>query len=423
MESSVLLDVLGGYLPEDREAQRLVALAVERLSTGGTANASRQTLECIAAAVGPLLSRLWKEGYGEPDREVELRIAPLAPLTRRAIKPEQHGLLRVAQDLIESLPPGRGATGCGLDLARLETDRTPLAGRLLYRRLRCELLEVARASARRHALVHAFHRLRLPLGMLKRELPRYLEFIGAGGPHWPLSSFGWSVARGRWYPVDWHALHGLLELLSREPTVERLCRRVSRFSRSLYAPVSAGADPLPSGEIGEGAPPPISLVLDTSGSMRGEGERVSRALLFGLLVHAGGLGRPVRLLYAGSRIQQVAFPPENPDLPTLVSELDHAFASGGSPIPALREALKDAVRRREDLAEILLVTDSREPRLSQVAEEQLTLLRSRSSLILHGLTVGELPLINENNLFDYTWHYASSRTLRPGIASEQFKQL
>lgn len=170
------------------------------------------------------------------------------------------------------------------------------------------------------------------------------------------------------------------------------------------------------------SPPPVALVLDTTGSMRGEAEGIARALTFGLLKHAVSRGRRLILLIFSTTVHRLELSPDSPAIGALPRFLDDAFGSGAAAVPALRDVLRQAQRESWSEADILFVTDSREARLSPTTEEQLAELRRRSSLRLHGLTINDFPMTNPGNLFDYTWHYASSRTLRPGISSEQFGQ-
>jgi uncharacterized protein with von Willebrand factor type A (vWA) domain len=166
----------------------------------------------------------------------------------------------------------------------------------------------------------------------------------------------------------------------------------------------------------------MALVLDTTGSMRGEPESVAKALAFALLRHGVGRGRELRLFVFSTSVRSLALEPELPAIGELPRFLDRAFASGAAAMPALRQVLRQAQREGWTEGDILFVTDSREARLSPAAVEQLTELRRRSRLRLHGLSIHLAPMLNPENLFDFTWHYASSRTPRPGIGSEQFRQ-
>ena len=168
---------------------------------------------------------------------------------------------------------------------------------------------------------------------------------------------------------------------------------------------------------------PVALVLDTTGSMRGEPESVARALAFGLALHALSRERPVHISAFATSVESLILEPPAPAIWKLPPFLDDAFATGAAAVPALRHILRQGMVRKWNQADIVFVTDSREARLSPTTEEQLAELRRRSDVRLHGLTINELPMINSGNLFDLTWHYSSSRTLSPGISSEQFRNM
>ncbi|MFP4536065.1 MAG: vWA domain-containing protein [Spirochaetaceae bacterium] len=230
-------------------------------------------------------------------------------------------------------------------------------------------------------------------------------------------------------PVTEVSLRGELEpeelfLLRRRGRAQRLSlaeaerRPDERDDRADQREEMSGREPPPPKHT-----PPVALVLDTTGSMRGEGESVARAVAFGLLRHAVTRGRELRLAVFSTSVRRLLLRPHSPNVAALPEFLDEAFSSGAAAVPALREVLREAQREGWKEGDILFVTDSREARLSPTTEEQLAELRRRSNLRLHGLTVNEYPMLNPGNLFDFTWHYAGSRTLRPGISSEQFQRI
>jgi hypothetical protein len=497
MTAPELRDRLKSYLPPLDETSRLIELALHRLPPAVTEEREEPELSKIAEALGEYLGSLWYDSLPEVGREVAVRLAPLTPLSSEAPSDsELQSALERAGEIVEELPPSNAAKACARDVALLGERWEPLRAASLESRLRELLPPEMHRAARQEALQRCFHRMSLPLKMLARELPAYLRFLSRSGMTWPASSFGWRSQDGRWEAPDWQGLGEFVDLLSREPTVERLARSVAMApirraeqperDKSSWAPgypewgrrppglsesrphVSATAE-VPGGgdlapeelfllrrrararqvSLGEteresrdrngprgpelkrspepkGSPkmlPPVALVLDTTGSMRGEAESIARAVAFGLVRHAVTRGRELMILVFSTSVRRLVLRPDSPTLAALPGFLDEAFNSGAAAVPALREVLREAQREGWKEADIIFVTDSREARLSPTTEEQLTELRRRSSLRLHGLTINEYPMINPRNLFDFTWHYASSRTLRPGISSEQFREV
>jgi hypothetical protein len=507
MIREALRERLWEYLPPLKETRRLLELALHRLPPSVTDREEEPGVSRIAEALGEYLLSLWYESIPEVEREIAIRLASITPLAAPHTRPEELAkALDAAVRILDLLPDSTVRSGCLRDVEILRREPDLLRARALHGRLTELLPPRMRAEGRQEALSRSVHRMSLPLKMLARELPRYLDFLEASGMDWPAASFGWNPREGRWDPPDWDALGELQALLSREPTVERLARVLSvspgrRGSQPVdrddpepaldrRAP-AAQATPVPNSPVegialsgplsledrylltrrgealavarssggeeamapagrGDGAgagglagpektagdaaargterepsretPPPMALVLDTTGSMRGEPESVAKALAFALLRHGVGRGRELRLFVFSTSVRSLALEPELPAIGELPRFLDRAFASGAAAMPALRQVLRQAQREGWTEGDILFVTDSREARLSPAAVEQLTELRRRSRLRLHGLSIHLAPMLNPENLFDFTWHYASSRTPRPGIGSEQFRQ-
>ena len=208
----------------------------------------------------------------------------------------------------------------------------------------------------------------------------------------------------------------MMESVTTVQMPEREARRAGEAGENRHGVTSPKDAPLDSDS-------PLLLVLDTSGSMRGEPEQVAKALILGLVRHALPGRRPVWIESFSTAPRSFYLDPKLPRLEALPAHLDESFRNGGAAVPALREALRRGLAEGWNRADIVFVTDSREARLSPGTEEQLEELRRRGNFILHGLAVNELPMANPGNFFAFTWHYASSYTIRPGIASEQFRQL
>lgn len=528
MIGEALRERLQEYLPPTEEARRLIELALHRLPPSVTGREEEPLLGRIAEALGEYLLALWYESIPEVERDIALRLASVTPLTASPVSREELAkVLDAAEEILTIIPDSPGRSGCLRDIQTLRREPDVTRARALHGRLRDLLPPQLRAAGRREALSRSVHRMSLPLKMLARELPRYVDFLEESGMEWPATSLGWNPREGRWDPPDWDSLHQLRSLLSREPTVERLARFLSllpfrssseqptevesdapergrgataaeaeqaTIKGSVHTPAHSPPDPFshtpPATEVegitlspalgpetlyllrrrghalsvarssadpesrrraspaatvrdattGQAAAvrdattaqaavgrgdrvPPLALVLDTTGSMRGEPEAVAKALAFGLLKHAVGRGRELRLLVFSTAVRSLVLEPEVPAVGELPRFLNDAFASGAAGVPALRQVLRQAQREGWNEAEILFVTDSREARLSPATVEQLTELRRRARLRLHGLSINSAPMINPENLFDFTWHYASSRTSRPGISSEQFRHI
>lgn len=131
---------------------------------------------------------------------------------------------------------------------------------------------------------------------------------------------------------------------------------------------------------------PILLLLDTSGSMRGEPEQLAKALTLAMLKEALLAGRACHLVAFGSDRQlQVAELSALPaGLPKLLELLSGRFAGGTDPSLALERALQ----WEEPRADLLMVTDGAFVARTELLK-QIEAAQQARGLRCHMLVVGE----------------------------------
>lgn len=192
----------------------------------------------------------------------------------------------------------------------------------------------------------------------------------------------------------------------RRPSLRRLfsSRRVERtllsYERSGWAleavqlPQAGGMEMRPRGESG-----PILLCLDTSGSMAGARETVAKALALECLRQARQQGRACTLFAfsgPGDCLELPLAPPpggagrqrRSLHLGQLLQFLGGSFHGGTDVEEPLRRCLCRISERAWSQADILLVTDGELPLPEPGLLAQLSDLRLRQGLNVHGLLVG-----------------------------------
>jgi Mg-chelatase subunit ChlD len=201
-------------------------------------------------------------------------------------------------------------------------------------------------------------------------------------------------------------------------------------------------------------PGPLYLCLDTSGSMRGMPEAISRAAVVTMIREAVPSGRPLTVAAAQDRLSvvRIGVPPDSqretqsPTIPSApliagapghlseteladVAELFRVPLSGGADIsPALEYALAtiEADHSHDDasVADILIVTDIRFPRIGSNHLHRVEALQKTGALRLQVLSISELPIEDPMNVFDVRWHYQLNSVDpqdSPGITSDSFR--
>ena len=170
-------------------------------------------------------------------------------------------------------------------------------------------------------------------------------------------------------------------------------------------------------------PGPVIVCVDTSGSMQGLPEGVARAISLGLVREAIQHRRDLRLLAIQRGMKEVHVPggeraaashdtndtvvgqaPSRVD-ESVLRELQ-AFLSapmgGGSDIsPTLAAALRHLPRADDEVADVLMVSDIRFPKIGPAHLRTMYTLQQRGVARFHALTINTLPIEDPLNLFDY----------------------
>jgi uncharacterized protein with von Willebrand factor type A (vWA) domain len=134
---------------------------------------------------------------------------------------------------------------------------------------------------------------------------------------------------------------------------------------------------------------PFILCIDTSGSMRGEAERVAKTLVFALLKFALKQKRLCYLISFSTQIETLELSDLASNIDRLCEFLSMNFYGGSNAVPAFTEALSllehDAYRK----ADVVMVSDFILPRLDAAVEERIKNARAQKTLF-HGILIGDL---------------------------------
>lgn len=149
---------------------------------------------------------------------------------------------------------------------------------------------------------------------------------------------------------------------------------------------------------------PLVLCVDTSGSMKGRPERVAKALALAVTRTAVAGGRSVYAISFSDRIDVVEST-RPAELGAFSRFLARSFYGGTDLRPALREAMRVVKTGRYRLADVLIVSDFRVPKLFDRELHTMLSVQKELGTRFHSLTVSEKPIIDFYNLFDRAWQY------------------
>ncbi|MDR3302115.1 MAG: VWA domain-containing protein [Spirochaetaceae bacterium] len=134
---------------------------------------------------------------------------------------------------------------------------------------------------------------------------------------------------------------------------------------------------------------PFILCIDTSGSMRGEAERIAKTMVFALLKFALKEKRLCYLISFSTEIETLEISSLASHLDTLTEFLSMSFNGGSNAGPAFLETLamleKDAYRK----ADVVMISDFILPQLDGSTADRIKAAQSQKTLF-HGVLVGDI---------------------------------
>ncbi|MEL6133943.1 MAG: VWA domain-containing protein, partial [Bacteroidota bacterium] len=157
----------------------------------------------------------------------------------------------------------------------------------------------------------------------------------------------------------------------------------------------------------EDAPGPFVMIIDTSGSMFGDPERIAKALALAILEIAIKTKRQAFLISFSTGIQTTEMTGMEEDLTQMVDFLRMSFHGGTDIQPAIGEALEMLKREDYQAADVLIISDFVIPRLDRRVYENIQEARRQQGTHFHSLYITRradrrtVPL----PIFDHHWVY------------------
>ena len=153
---------------------------------------------------------------------------------------------------------------------------------------------------------------------------------------------------------------------------------------------------------------PIISCVDTSGSMTGKPEQVAKAVTLALARVAAAGGRPVYLISFSTGIRTFDLA-EATALPELTEFLSFSFHGGTDLRPALEETLRTLETEQYRRADVLVISDFRVPKLLDGHTSRMSAVQNELGALFHSLTVAPGPPVDPMHIFDFHWHYDTSK--------------
>ena len=170
---------------------------------------------------------------------------------------------------------------------------------------------------------------------------------------------------------------------------------------------------------------PIILIIDTSGSMYGDPERISKALAFGILEIALKDKRKAYIISFSSGIATIEVTHIGKDLTRMIDFLQMSFHGSTNLQPALSQALKLLDTEAYEKADVLVISDFALPNMGKMISDQVTLHRLKHGTHFHSLHIRSRTDLRTSSLpfFDHHWVYDLSdpKILRQTI--DHFEEL
>lgn len=165
---------------------------------------------------------------------------------------------------------------------------------------------------------------------------------------------------------------------------------------------------------------PAIVCIDTSGSMLGEPERVARALVFALCAKLREHGRAMYVIAFSTQIRVLHVDPAAVDLAAVASFLSGGFHGGTDLRPALEEAMRVLSGGALRLADVVVVSDFRVPKIADRYQQAIG-RHQAAGTIFHSVTVARAAVIDPEHIFDAHWLYDLSRE-HPGIDPKDLRR-
>lgn len=171
----------------------------------------------------------------------------------------------------------------------------------------------------------------------------------------------------------------------------------------------------------------VVLCIDTSGSMRGTPEDITRAAILGFVSAGIVAQRRVTVLAHSRDLQTIETSPDTRESPTesqdsvtgaappaaseslihrLSTFLDGPLADGTDISPAMEQALNIVEGNTTgDSFDVLVISDVAYPKIPPRHLNRMYNLQTLDSARFHALTIGDSPLFDPLNVFDYRWFF------------------
>lgn len=153
---------------------------------------------------------------------------------------------------------------------------------------------------------------------------------------------------------------------------------------------------------------PIIICVDTSGSMSGVPETVSKAVTLYLATRAMKQKRNCYLINFSTQIETMDLTYPN-TMDNLIEFLRLSFDGGTDAVPALRHAIKTMNTENYKKSDLLFISDFVFNGFTD-NDYKLVNEQRKNENRFYSLIIGSTPLFNvKNSIFDYNWCYDSSK--------------
>ncbi|MBW5380816.1 VWA domain-containing protein, partial [Brachyspira hampsonii] len=167
---------------------------------------------------------------------------------------------------------------------------------------------------------------------------------------------------------------------------------------------------------------PIIICVDTSGSMSGVPETVSKAVTLYLATRAMKQKRNCYLINFSTKIETMDLTYPN-TMDNLIEFLRLSFDGGTDAVPALRHAIKTMNTENYKKSDLIFISDFV---FNGFTDDDYKLVNEqrKNENRFYSLIIGSTPLFNvKNSIFDYNWCYDSSRGSVKEITGDMYSSI